>query len=357
MASCLSWSRPAGGRPSRQRLEPGPGKKNKSQSSTSRRGRSRSTVATEPGPFGVDLLPDGRTAYLRQQRHERGPHRRRRRGTIKKKISVGAGPQAVAVGPGGKIVYVATHGSDEVTSDRREGGGPSPAASTRGSAADGAVRARRRGRFFRHRRGPPDGHGRRRRRRARSRSSSSSRDCLAHRRRRRPALQSAVFSPDGKHHLRHHGRRPNPRPLIGRSRQEGARQRDRRGRGFREASRSARTERSSTPRTGLRRRRDHRHRVQEGGGPRRRCPARRRECSRPLKSGETVILEVLMSAIVLASAVPPDILARIRAYMESGPFISGKVTAVGRARPSRTTSCSGLIRREPRRRPSCSWAC
>jgi PKHD-type hydroxylase len=38
-----------------------------------------------------------------------------------------------------------------------------------------------------------------------------------------------------------------------------------------------------------------------------------------------------MSAIVLASAVPPDVVARIRALMESGPLVSGKVTAVGRA--------------------------
>src|SRR5262245_13031114 len=38
-----------------------------------------------------------------------------------------------------------------------------------------------------------------------------------------------------------------------------------------------------------------------------------------------------MSAIVLASAVPPEVVVRIRALMESGPLISGKATAVGRA--------------------------
>jgi PKHD-type hydroxylase len=38
-----------------------------------------------------------------------------------------------------------------------------------------------------------------------------------------------------------------------------------------------------------------------------------------------------MSAIVLASAVPPDVVARLRALMEKGPLVSGKTTAVGRA--------------------------
>ena len=38
-----------------------------------------------------------------------------------------------------------------------------------------------------------------------------------------------------------------------------------------------------------------------------------------------------MSAIVLANAVPPEIVARIRALMGSGPLVSGKITAVGRA--------------------------
>ena len=38
-----------------------------------------------------------------------------------------------------------------------------------------------------------------------------------------------------------------------------------------------------------------------------------------------------MSAIVIASAVPPDVVAQIRARMQRGPLVSGKVTAVGRA--------------------------
>jgi len=38
-----------------------------------------------------------------------------------------------------------------------------------------------------------------------------------------------------------------------------------------------------------------------------------------------------MSAIVIAGALPPDVVSKIRARLASGPFISGKATAVGRA--------------------------
>ena len=38
-----------------------------------------------------------------------------------------------------------------------------------------------------------------------------------------------------------------------------------------------------------------------------------------------------MSAIVIAGAVAPDVVAQIRARMERGPLVSGKITAVGRA--------------------------
>jgi PKHD-type hydroxylase len=38
-----------------------------------------------------------------------------------------------------------------------------------------------------------------------------------------------------------------------------------------------------------------------------------------------------VSAIVIAGAVPPDVVAQIRARMEKGPLVSGKITAVGRA--------------------------
>ena len=72
-------------------------------------------VATAPGPFGVDLLPDGRTAYLSNSDTNEVLAVDVGAGTIKKKTTIGAGPQAVAIGPSGKIVYVANHGSDEVT--------------------------------------------------------------------------------------------------------------------------------------------------------------------------------------------------------------------------------------------------
>ena len=38
-----------------------------------------------------------------------------------------------------------------------------------------------------------------------------------------------------------------------------------------------------------------------------------------------------MSAIVIAGVVPPEVVAQIRARMEKGPLVSGKITAVGRA--------------------------
>jgi PKHD-type hydroxylase len=38
-----------------------------------------------------------------------------------------------------------------------------------------------------------------------------------------------------------------------------------------------------------------------------------------------------VSAIVIAGAVPADVVARIRARMQSGPLVSGKLSAVGRA--------------------------
>jgi PKHD-type hydroxylase len=38
-----------------------------------------------------------------------------------------------------------------------------------------------------------------------------------------------------------------------------------------------------------------------------------------------------MSAIVIAGALPPDVVSQIRTRLASGPFISGKATAIGRA--------------------------
>jgi YVTN family beta-propeller protein len=72
-------------------------------------------VATAPGPFAVDITPDGRTAYVSNSDTNEVFAVDVSAGTVKKKTSLGAGPQALAVVPGGKTVYVANHGSDEVT--------------------------------------------------------------------------------------------------------------------------------------------------------------------------------------------------------------------------------------------------
>jgi PKHD-type hydroxylase len=42
-----------------------------------------------------------------------------------------------------------------------------------------------------------------------------------------------------------------------------------------------------------------------------------------------------VSAIVITGAVPPDVVAKIRALMERGPLVSGKLTAVGHAKASK----------------------
>ena len=46
-----------------------------------------------------------------------------------------------------------------------------------------------------------------------------------------------------------------------------------------------------------------------------------------------------MSAIVITNAVPPEIVAQIRARMQGGSFVSGKVTAVGRAKAIKDKAC------------------
>jgi YVTN family beta-propeller protein len=72
-------------------------------------------IATAPGPFAVDLTPDGRTAYVSNSDTNEVFAVDVGAGTVKKKTPLGAGPQAIAVAPGGKTVYIANHGSDEVT--------------------------------------------------------------------------------------------------------------------------------------------------------------------------------------------------------------------------------------------------
>jgi YVTN family beta-propeller protein len=72
-------------------------------------------IAISPAPFGVDLLPDGKTAFVSNSDTNEIFAIDLVAGSVKKKLGVGAGPQAVAVRPDGKVVYVATHGSDEVS--------------------------------------------------------------------------------------------------------------------------------------------------------------------------------------------------------------------------------------------------
>jgi YVTN family beta-propeller protein len=72
-------------------------------------------IATPPGPFAVDLLPDGKTAFLSSSETNELLTIDLGAGTIKKKTGVGTAPQDVAVRPDGKVVYVAAHGADEVS--------------------------------------------------------------------------------------------------------------------------------------------------------------------------------------------------------------------------------------------------
>jgi len=72
-------------------------------------------IATPPGPFAVDLLPDGKTAYVSNSETNELLVIDVGAGTITKKTPVGAAPQGVAVRPDGKVVYVAAHGGDEVS--------------------------------------------------------------------------------------------------------------------------------------------------------------------------------------------------------------------------------------------------
>jgi YVTN family beta-propeller protein len=71
-------------------------------------------VATPPAPFAVDLLPDGGTAFVTSSESNEVLVIDVGAGTVKKKIAVGASPQGIAVRSDGKTVYVATHGADEI---------------------------------------------------------------------------------------------------------------------------------------------------------------------------------------------------------------------------------------------------
>jgi len=72
-------------------------------------------VTTAPTPFAVDLLPDGRTAYLSNSETNEVVVIDITGGSIKKKIAVGTEPLAVATRPDGKVVYAVTRGANELS--------------------------------------------------------------------------------------------------------------------------------------------------------------------------------------------------------------------------------------------------
>jgi len=71
-------------------------------------------VAIPPSPFGVDISPDGKIAYVSNSETNQLLAIDVGSGQIKQTTRVGAEPQGVAVRPDGKVVFVATHGSDEI---------------------------------------------------------------------------------------------------------------------------------------------------------------------------------------------------------------------------------------------------
>ena len=72
-------------------------------------------VVTAPAPFAVDLLPDGRTAYLSNSETNEVLVIDITGGSVKKKIAVGTEPLAVATRPDGKVVYAVTRGANELS--------------------------------------------------------------------------------------------------------------------------------------------------------------------------------------------------------------------------------------------------
>lgn len=72
-------------------------------------------VVTAPTPFAVDLLPDGRTAYLSNSETNEVLVIDTTGGSVKKKIAVGTEPLALATRPDGKVVYAVTRGANELS--------------------------------------------------------------------------------------------------------------------------------------------------------------------------------------------------------------------------------------------------
>jgi YVTN family beta-propeller protein len=71
-------------------------------------------VATAPAPFGVDISPDGRTGYLSNNDTNEVFTIDLATGSLRK-THVGREPRGVAVRADGAVVYVATYGADEVS--------------------------------------------------------------------------------------------------------------------------------------------------------------------------------------------------------------------------------------------------
>ena len=72
-------------------------------------------VATPPSPFAIDLLPDGRTAFMSNSETNEVFVIDTVDGLVKKKLAVGAEPQAIVTRPDGKVVYAATHTANELS--------------------------------------------------------------------------------------------------------------------------------------------------------------------------------------------------------------------------------------------------
>jgi YVTN family beta-propeller protein len=72
-------------------------------------------VATPPSPFAVDLLPDGRTAFMSNSETNEVFVIDTVDGLVKKKLAVGAEPQAIVTRPDGKVVYAVTHTANELS--------------------------------------------------------------------------------------------------------------------------------------------------------------------------------------------------------------------------------------------------
>ena len=72
-------------------------------------------IATPPSPLAVDISPDGQTAYVANNETDELLVIDVAAGSVTKKIPVGTEPVAVAISPDGKVVYVATRTANELT--------------------------------------------------------------------------------------------------------------------------------------------------------------------------------------------------------------------------------------------------